>query len=138
MADSCRRPEGRKAFCYRVKNTANGSLYSAHWWGVGKEKRRAPALPTIFTDDVLRLQHNVVGPPGLLEPRLQRSIETQNHEPRFAWNRLDPVALLACRGLRSEPDVHRTIGVDLQILVLAAHARILLVCLQHRTGLGVI
>ena len=41
-------------------------------------------------------------------------------------------------GRRAEPDIHRTIGIDDDVLVLAAQAWELLVGLHHRAGLVVI
>src|SRR6185295_16201666 len=37
------------------------------------------------------------GPPRLLEPRVERSVETQDREPALAGNRFDPVGFFAQR-----------------------------------------
>src|SRR5512135_3909643 len=63
---------------------------------------------------------DVVGPPGLVEPRFEGAIEAQDREPGPAGDRLHPVAFLAGRRLRAEVHVHRAVGVHLQRLVLAA------------------
>ncbi len=68
-------------------------------------------------------QLNIAWFPGLIEPRLERSVKSQDHEPAFAGNRLDPVAFRALGSLGAEPDIDRAVAVDLEILVLAAEAR---------------
>jgi hypothetical protein len=59
-----------------------------------------------------------------------------NHD--LTGNRLDPVILHTRRGLGRKPDIHRTVGVRFEVLVLTTDARVLLIRLQYGTGLGVI
>ena len=65
------------------------------------------------------MQLQVLWSPGLVEPRLQRSVEAQAHAPNLAWNGLDPVTFLAGRRLRAEIDIHRGI----RELIAAANER---------------
>ena len=65
--------------------------------------------------------------PGLVEPRFERAVEAQESVPAFFGNGLHPVALMACRRGRAEPDVHRRVGVDDKAFPLAADARELVV-----------
>jgi hypothetical protein len=50
-------------------------------------------------------RYDIVGPPGPVEPRFQRAVEAQDHEPRLAGDRLDPVWFLTGGRLRAEPDM---------------------------------
>src|ERR1700722_10875056 len=52
--------------------------------------------------------------PSLVEHRLLRAIETKQHLELPAGSGRHPVALLAGRGLRGEPDIDRTIRIRLQ------------------------
>ncbi len=90
--------------------------------------------------EIIKLLHqlNLARTPGLVEPRIERAVEAQDHEPAFAGNRLHPVAFFSCRSFRAKINIYRAIDVDLKILVLAAHAGELLVGLDHRAGLVVI
>ena len=76
-------------------------------------------------------QLNIVGLPGLVEPGLKWTIQSQDGEPALAWNSLHPVALLSGRGLGPKVQVDRGIVVHLNFLVLAADARELLIRLNH-------
>src|SRR5208282_1820112 len=86
----------------------------------------------------LAAQLDLPRPPGLVEERLLRPVETQEDIPALARNRLSPIVLLAGRRLRAEIDVDRTVGIDLEPLGLAADARELLVRLDHRARLVVV
>src|SRR5208337_2764149 len=86
----------------------------------------------------LAAQLDLPRPPGLVEERLLRAVESEQNVPALARNRLRPVACLVGRRLRSEPDVDRSVGVDLEPLGLAADARELLVRLRHRARLVVV
>src|SRR5262249_36959086 len=82
---------------------------------------------------------DLAGPPGLVEPGLQRAVQAQRQEPAFAGDGLDPVGFLDSGGfLRGEIDVHRGVRVHEDPLLLAAGAGKLLVGLQLRTGLRVV
>jgi hypothetical protein len=43
--------------------------------------------------------------PRLVEPRLQRTIKSQEDVPAFAGDRLYPIGLMAIRRSRTEPDI---------------------------------
>jgi hypothetical protein len=81
----------------------------------------------------VRYRFDFAGSPGLVEPGFERAVEPQDHKPAFARNGLNPVVLHALRCLGAEPDVDRSVGIDLHVLVLTRHARELLVRLQHGT-----
>ena len=82
-------------------------------------------------------QLDLAGAPGFIEPRFQRAVEAQDHEPAFAGQGLHPVILVAFGSFRAEVNIYGAIGVFLQVLVLAADARRFLVCLDHGAGLVV-
>ena len=48
-------------------------------------------------------RHDVVRLPGLVEERLERAIEAEEHEPTLTGPRLDPVLLCFRRRRRSGP-----------------------------------
>ena len=54
----------------------------------------------------LRLKLDLPRLPGLVEPRVERTVEAQDHEPPFAWNRLHPVILKPFRRARAKIDIH--------------------------------
>jgi len=68
--------------------------------------------------------------PGLVEPRLERAVKAQDSVPTLAGDGLDPIDL-ACRFLRRKVDIHGPVLIYDKIFVLAAHARELLICLDH-------
>ena len=94
--------------------------------------RLSPAKPA----DLLQ-QLDLARPPGLVEPRFRGAVDAQDGVPALAGHGLDPVRLAGGR-LRTEVDVHRAIGVDDEVLVLAADAGELLIRLQHRADLVVV
>ena len=64
-------------------------------------------------------QFDLTRSPGLVEPRLGRTIETQNAKPAFVGNRLKPVGFFPGRCLGAEVDIDRSILVGLKnVLVL--------------------
>src|SRR5271165_362863 len=77
------------------------------------------------------------GLPGLVEPRLERTVEAKDRVPAFARNGLHPVGM-ACWRRRAEPDVHRSVGVDDDVFLLTADGRELLVGLKFRSRLVVV
>src|SRR5512144_890408 len=83
-------------------------------------------------------QLDLPGPPGLVEPWLERPVETQADVPSLAGDGLDPVGLLSDWRLGTEVDVGRRVGVDGDVRLLATDARELLVGLQHRARLRVV
>ena len=67
---------------------------------------RADPVPNSISDAPALLHHlGITRTPGLLEPRLERPIEAEQHVPALAGDRLDPVVVLAVRGFRPEEDV---------------------------------
>src|SRR4051794_20401586 len=80
---------------------------------------------------VVRHRLDVTRAPGFVEPGLERAIEPQDRVPAGAWHGLNPVRLLAGRGLGAEEDVDRAVVVLEQSLRLAADAGIALLCLDH-------
>jgi hypothetical protein len=58
------------------------------------------------------LEFDLSGPPGLIEPGLQRAIQARKGVPPFAGNDLHPVVFLAGRRFGSEIYIHRTVGID--------------------------
>src|SRR5262249_2124464 len=79
----------------------------------------------------LRYQLDFSGSPGLIEPRFQRAIEAKNDEPALAGNHLHPVMLKTGRRFGAEIDIDGAIHIDLEIRGVTAHARELLIGLQH-------
>ena len=77
-------------------------------------------------------------PPALIDPGLQRAVQTQADPPALAGNGLQPVAFLPPGRLGAEVDVVGAVGVLLQGIVNAADAREPLVGLQHGAGLVVV
>ena len=59
----------------------------------------------ILAGSLLFHQLDLARPPGLVEPRLGRTIEAQDGKPAFAGNGLDPVRLLAGRWFRAEVEI---------------------------------
>src|SRR5450631_4109353 len=87
---------------------------------------------------LLRL-FELADPPGLVEPRLQGAIETEQRVPALSGYGLRPVGCIhPLRKARAEPDVDRTVRVGRDSLSGAVDAREALVGLQHRTRLVVV
>src|SRR5262245_22892350 len=80
---------------------------------------------------------DVIGLPRLVEERLERPIEAEQHEPALAGHGLDPVTLVARRGLRSELHVDRAIRIRLRLRVGADRWERLGVA-QDRAAVGVV
>jgi hypothetical protein len=85
----------------------------------------------------LFLQLDVAWFPGLVEPWLERTVQTQDREPSSAGYRLDPVGLFTDWGLRTEVDLVGTICVFLDSGALTSFRGKLLVSLCHGARLCV-
>src|SRR6516162_3106769 len=81
---------------------------------------------------------NLTRLPCLVEPRLQRAVETKDGVPTLARNGLYPVAFLAGRRLRPEVHVRRLILVNHDALLLATEAWERRVSLELRARLIVV
>ena len=103
-------------------------------------KKKLILIALLFTDSRIpfpiqiflsQLDLNLTGTPRFIEPRLERTIEAEENVPSFSWNRLHPVVLFTNRSLRPEIDVNRAIGINYDILILAADSWPFLVSLEH-------
>src|SRR5215510_11425027 len=52
--------------------------------------------------------------PRLIEPRLQRTVQTQHHVPTLSGHRLNPVGFLVGRSFRTEPNRYRPVRIFLE------------------------
>ncbi len=79
---------------------------------------------------ILSDQFNLTRSPGLIDPGLERAVHAQDGEPALAGDRLHPVILESFRRLGSEIDGVGSIPVLLDIFVVTANGRELLVALS--------
>ena len=92
----------------------------------------------VYVECSLFNQLNLPGPPGLIEPSLERAIDSQSNPPAFTGDGLYPVGFLTRRRNRAEKDIHRVIRVDDDSFPLVACAGKLLVRLQQRACLRIV
>ena len=81
---------------------------------------------------------DVAWAPGVVEPRLERTVETKESEPTLAGNGLDPIVLVADGRLRPEVEVNRSVVFVAEIVSLIVAARKALAGLELRPRLGVV
>ena len=72
-----------------------------------------------FSVQPLRVSRN----PGLVEPGLERAVQSKDHEPALAAHGPDPVSFLARGRFRSEPDGAGTVRVHLHVSGQAVQTR---------------
>ena len=95
--------------------------YSAHSLdGLAEGSSMLPIMKRVAES---RLQFKVARPPGLVEPRLQRTIQSQDREPTLAGNRGNPVGFLSRWRFGSKPDGRTPVGIGNNITALAADTR---------------
>jgi hypothetical protein len=83
-------------------------------------------------------QLDLIWSPSLVEPRLQRAVETEDHIQAFARDGLRPIVFMTGRDGWCEINVHRGIRIDDDALFLTPNARELPVGLEFRARLIVI
>ena len=76
--------------------------------------------------------------PSLVKPSFQRAIQTEDHKPALARNCLHPIVLKTGRSLGAKIGIDGTVRIDLEALVLTAHAWELLIGLYKGSGLIVV
>jgi hypothetical protein len=64
-----------------------------------------------------------------IKTSFERAVEAQDDVPAFAGDRLHPVALFARRSFRAEVHIHRRVGIDDEVFLLAADGFVL--CLRN-------
>src|SRR6516225_8927658 len=115
---------------------------SSHWLSPGRNVQ-PPASnqsSTAVWPGLWRLAHQLelAGPPGLVEPRLERAVEADHYKPALARDRLRPVGFLAGGRLWAEVEIDRSIGVDHQLVALVVLAGERLARLQLGARLRVV